>query len=230
MILRWFRRRRSEAPPRAVSAAAPRTVEPLPAVPRDERGLPDVRAVANHYGVPTELVDSLVASARPCFRLERGGEGSSRLGGAPDLPPGAAWPEYEGLPLTFFAQLRLDELPALDGQPALAGGMLQFFWDERYHEPTDVEGWCRVVHHTDASTPLEPRATPPGTRAEVEGWPRDGEYVEVPVRAVPWLSLDPALLEGIEDDSTFDAIAETLSVVNSGHRLLGYANPIQGPP
>jgi uncharacterized protein YwqG len=209
---------------------APRPrVDPLPRLPRDGRGLPDVDAIARHYGLPPELRQTVVESARPSYRLERAAAGGgSRLGGTPDLPPAEAWPEYAGAPLTFFAQVRLDDLPAFGATPPLSSGVLQFFWDEAYHEPDDERGWCRILHH-DLSMPLERRPTPLGTHAEVDGVPRDGEYVEFPVRAEPWLAVDPALLEDVEDDAVFDAANEVMGTLNRGHRLLAYADPIQGP-
>src|SRR5262245_27455074 len=36
--------------------------------------------------------------------------GASRFGGVPDLPPGAAWPDREGVPMEFIAQIRLADL------------------------------------------------------------------------------------------------------------------------
>ena len=221
--MRWRRLFGKEAPADGLH----RRLDPLARVPRDDGGLPDVDAIGRHYGLPPELRRRVVGSARRSYKVEPGAAGASRLGGTPDLPPSSVWPEYRGVPMTFFAQVRVD-YPPLEPAASLPAGMLQFFWDEAYHDETDERGWCRVLHH-DSSAPLERRPTPPGTRAEVDGYARDGEYDEVPARVEPWLSLDPALLDVVDDDS-FDAVAETVGAVNGGHRLLGYAAPIQGPP
>ncbi|MGB4774618.1 MAG: DUF1963 domain-containing protein [Daejeonella sp.] len=53
----------------------------------------------------------------------------SRIGGVPDLVPGQAWPEQNGSPLTFVAQILIsDEIKALDMENMLPqSGLLSFF-------------------------------------------------------------------------------------------------------
>src|SRR5262245_26635356 len=36
--------------------------------------------------------------------------GASRFGGVPDLPPGTEWPDRDGVPMEFIAQIRLADL------------------------------------------------------------------------------------------------------------------------
>ena len=56
--------------------------------------------------------------------------GASRIGGCPDLPEDFDWPEYEGRPLAFTAQLNLTELAAQPEVLALPkAGSLVFFYD-----------------------------------------------------------------------------------------------------
>jgi uncharacterized protein YwqG len=80
------------------------------------------------------LADSLLTEARPQLSLRAGKLykgaprlGRSRLGGAPDLPPGTAWPEVRGQPLIFMAQIRFDELPIPRGWPLPRKGLLSVF-------------------------------------------------------------------------------------------------------
>lgn len=40
--------------------------------------------------------------------------GDSKVGGKPDLPLDIDWPTYQGKPMTFFAQLNLEELAHLN--------------------------------------------------------------------------------------------------------------------
>lgn len=72
--------------------------------------------------------------------------GVSKLGGLPDLPEGIAWPEKQGQPQSFIAQIRLADVHAYDVDRVLPEtGMLWFFYDsgqETYGEdPADRSGW-----------------------------------------------------------------------------------------
>lgn len=59
--------------------------------------------------------------------------GASRFGGDPDLPPGAPWPERDGVPMPFVAQLRLAELAPFDVEHVLPDrGSLLFFHNEQW--------------------------------------------------------------------------------------------------
>lgn len=55
--------------------------------------------------------------------------GTTKLGGHPDLPPGTKWPRVHGEPLTFVAQVRLEELVRHlpEDSPLPAAGLLSFF-------------------------------------------------------------------------------------------------------
>lgn len=57
--------------------------------------------------------------------------GASRVGGRPDLPRRFKWPERDGVPLSFFAQLELAALARFDLERRLPGkGWLVHFIDE----------------------------------------------------------------------------------------------------
>src|SRR5215471_17981215 len=58
--------------------------------------------------------------------------GASRIGGMPDVTPDFKWPERNGAPQSFIAQLYLDEVHPYDTLGELpAGGMLWFFYDAK---------------------------------------------------------------------------------------------------
>ena len=72
--------------------------------------------------------------------------GVSKLGGLPDLPAGTQWPEWNGLPQSFIAQIHLDDLHSYDVQSVLPQhGMLWFFYDAQQQtfgaSPGDAGGW-----------------------------------------------------------------------------------------
>jgi hypothetical protein len=50
--------------------------------------------------------------------------GTSRTGGAPDLPPGTRWPRCKGQPQSFLAQIRVRDLPPQAAELRRAGGSL----------------------------------------------------------------------------------------------------------
>jgi uncharacterized protein YwqG len=72
--------------------------------------------------------------------------GSSRLGGLPDLPGGITWPAWKGVPMSFIAQIQLEDLKNLvPAQELPKKGLLALFYDstqETYGaDPADRGGW-----------------------------------------------------------------------------------------
>lgn len=141
-------------------------LEPLPAVGvehpvADE----DLMRLAADTGLITH-VEAVLALARRSIRLVPGDgpppAGSrTRLGGAPDLPFGAVWPQWEGAPLDFLAQLDLADAAAL-GMPAGAlpetGVLLIFSALQRSPSgaaPADGDS-ARVLYVPPERLPAEP--------------------------------------------------------------------------
>ncbi|GLV54450.1 hypothetical protein KDH_12970 [Dictyobacter sp. S3.2.2.5] len=89
--------------------------------------------------------------------------GISKIGGIPDLPQGQQWPMKKDVPLSFVAQIRLDEVAHYDTNHRLPQqGMLWFFYDssqETYGEdPQDAGGWS-VLYSSDVQH-LQPATVP----------------------------------------------------------------------
>ena len=84
--------------------------------------------------------------------------GTSKLGGSPDLPAKTPWPDRDGRPMAFVAQLDLAAVAPLapDGQLPQAG-LLSFFCST-IDFGDDHAG---LVIHTPADQPLQPRDPPP---------------------------------------------------------------------
>lgn len=88
-------------------------------------------------------VEAVVATARRTVRLVPGdgppAPGSrSRLGGAPDMPAGEIWPNWEAEPLTFVAQIDLAEANALGLEPLLPSAGLLLIFSALERSPTGV--------------------------------------------------------------------------------------------
>jgi uncharacterized protein YwqG len=97
----------------------------------------------------------------------RGGVGSSRFGGQPDLPPDFQWPS-SCLPFRFVAQFCLADVPSTEPTPLPSSGVLSFFvadYDEEelfWGDP----GYVRVFHFSDIESlaPAIGGATSPTVR------------------------------------------------------------------
>lgn len=163
--------------------------------------------------------------------------GASKLGGLPDLPAGAAWPEWRGLPQSFLAQLRLADLQSYL-QGALAGtlpeqGMLWFFYDaaqETYGaDPADQGGWQVVF--LDAEQPALQRTTAPATLPAESRFRACSLSFAVETTFSQQPDLDIPGLEWSEDDQQrYEALLADLAPAGSAtprHHLLGFPDTIQ---
>src|SRR5579859_5177466 len=97
--------------------------------------------------------------AEPSIRI-----GVSKLGGQPDLPQDARWPQWKGLPQSFIAQIRLKDVRAYDSGKLLPpDGMLWFFYDARQEtygaEPGDRGGWS-IIYRPGKTGRLRPTTFP----------------------------------------------------------------------
>lgn len=131
----------------------------------------DIQTAFSRAGLARVLKD-LDALVQPAIKLstapvaESSMElGTSKIGGLPDLPPGMSWPEWKGLPQSFLAQFRLQDLREFDVEHVLPPhGMLWFFYDARQQTfgdaPTDQGGW-HVSFLADEHPWLERASWPP---------------------------------------------------------------------
>ncbi|WP_328996642.1 YwqG family protein [Kribbella sp. NBC_01245] len=159
--------------------------------------------------------------------------GASRLGGRPDLPAKTAWPDWDGVPLAFIAQIDLADTHSFDAEGALpARGLLSFFYETETavwgSDPKDRGGWAVLF-------------TPPGAqlvrREPPSGLSVGGRFEALRLRPVPTFTFVPcesaefeALEISPEDAFTYSGVLDRLgdeppAVV---HRLLGHPDPLQG--
>ena len=114
--------------------------------------------------------DWVRAAARPMVGIARStmplSPGRSRLGGAPDLPPGTSWPHHEQGPYRFLAQVNFSEVRAPDTGLPSQGVLSVFvaddeeqnvFWKEphfiRALYTADPRGLVRVSPPADLNEP-----------------------------------------------------------------------------
>ena len=159
--------------------------------------------------------------------------GSSKLGGTPDLPPGTAWPECDGVPMALLAQLRMQDVQSYDPDGRLPkSGILYFFYEAKDQEwgfdPNHRRHWKVIYHDGDLA---ELRVTSPP-----DDLPEESRFLACKVtfsneitlpswesRDVERLNLSKAERDGYMDFPGADrGEGETI------HRLLGHPNQIQG--
>ena len=79
----------------------------------------------------------------------------SKIGGKPYLPKDFIWPYYQGLPLSFLAQINLEEVKSLDKDNLLPStGMLYFFYEletEEWGYHPESKGCAKVFYYEDIS-------------------------------------------------------------------------------
>ena len=79
----------------------------------------------------------------------------SKIGGKPYLPKDFIWPYYQELPLSFLAQINLEEVNSLDKDKLLPSkGMLYFFYEletEEWGYHPESKGCAKVFYYEDIS-------------------------------------------------------------------------------
>lgn len=127
--------------------------------------LDDLDALIDRCGLSAAR-DLILAHTTPCFHLIAGGPaadaplGTTRLGGAPDLPVGSVWPAGKSGYCGFLGQLDLADVAARTGAADLPNrGLLSLFVDsiDSAAEPVPVRAIL-----TPSGTALARLTAPPG--------------------------------------------------------------------
>ena len=179
--------------------------------------------------------DALVDAARPSIRLDADAGpdhdrvGASRLGGEPDLPPGAEWPRKAGAPLSFVAQLDLSELAPYDVEGVLpTDGLLSFFYDATTQQawgfdPEDRGSW--ELRHVAPDEELRRTPAPDDLdragRLRPVGWRPRGELAFATFDSLAVDRLGLTRDETIAYSDLLETDDETI------HRVLGHPDPVQ---
>jgi uncharacterized protein YwqG len=100
--------------------------------------------------------------------------GSSRLGGQPDLPDGFMWPSVKEKPMSFIAQICLEDIAGFGpAQNLPSSGTLSFFYDSSQGtygaSPNDRSGWD--VTFFEPAVPLKTTPFPESLPQQARFWP-----------------------------------------------------------
>lgn len=161
--------------------------------------------------------------------------GSSRLGGEPDLPAAFTWPAWRDTPMSFLAQIRLDELAAFPAAGVLPKtGLLSFFYDadqETYGaDPSDRGGW-QVVHFKGKAESWKRRAFPEALPEAARfstcllSFSSEVSLPSSPEQHLPSLNWSEAEVEGYEDFFYTYPSMEDRGTLH--HRMLGHPDQLQ---
>lgn len=199
-----------------------------------------------------ELRDDIVRLLEPSteLRTNRVAEteipiATSKMGGLPDMLPGAQWPAKSGRPLAFLAQLRLETLP-FDHLPDPTGprsGLISFWYDVAGElwgfDPEDRGAW-KVLYVPDSQyTDLVRREFPAletgdGVAERLrQSW---GPNEACTVSSFAGMSFDiDAFFDVLpEMDEATEKLIDRLMEIFGGkqgegvHRFFGHPNTIQG--
>jgi uncharacterized protein YwqG len=134
----------------------------------------EFKAILLRGGCPEDMASKFSGLVEPSISLktEPADEsqiavGACKTGGRPDLGPNTKWPEWNGEPLAFLAQLDLAQLREYEVCSTLPPtGLLLFFYEQaqatRGNTPTDRDGW-RVLYEPESAV-LGRRAFPDGLK------------------------------------------------------------------
>jgi uncharacterized protein YwqG len=181
----------------------------------------------------------IIQAARTCVLLtpelvepDALASGASRIGGLPDMPMGAAWPEWRDGPLAFIAQLKLEDLagfPACAELPA-TGHLLFFYHAEQAtwgFDPADRGSWHVIYVQSESLQ----RATSPAALAKHAIFrPCSVSYGEEITLPPPESAAFEALgFSENEREAYFDVYDGLLAEgYGSSTWVLGYPDQIQG--
>ncbi len=159
--------------------------------------------------------------------------GSSRIGGQPDLPSGVQWPMVGEQPLTFIAQIRLEDVPwKPDNLPQ--SGLLSFFYnavDQPWgYDPRHAGNW-KVIYSADTAA-LECLIPPEQVKQDGEFEPLAVEF-SVQTTLPSWHTLAVRRMDLSEAEiDLYMELTEKITEHNAPgfpiHRFLGQPDPVQG--
>ncbi|MEK3789943.1 YwqG family protein [Paenibacillus sp. FSL K6-1230] len=161
--------------------------------------------------------------------------GNSKIGGNPDLHASVDWPMYDGKPLTFIAQIQLNEVP-WKPEPLPQSGLLSFFYeavDQPWGFDPEEAGQWKVIYVADMAG-LERKAKPAElvnrdeAEAEALAVNFSVQTTLLPPRTLEMKRLGPNADEMDKYMDLRESVVEHNGANTVIHRFLGHPDPIQG--
>ncbi len=161
------------------------------------------------------------------------GIGASKLGGSPDLTPDQVWPIRKGVPMSFIAQINLNQMQPYDLAHLLPKtGLLLFFYDSNQQdggsEATQRGQWQVILYPSDPAK-LHRTASPATL-------PAKGRFKGCALDGTPefTLPLDLSAFGLAWDDADSNRYSDFMTTYSSvedrktaHHRMLGHTDQIQ---
>lgn len=158
--------------------------------------------------------------------------GVSKLGGRPDLPADVTWPVFNNKPLSFLAQLNLEELcNVYDHTDMPKTGMLYFFYDnaqETWGMSIEEKSSWRVIY-SESDDHLVRTAFPKNL---MDDYRFGSAKVDMMLRqSYPQWENDIVQLANLTDEATdhyIDFVGDSYGENGVITKVFGYPNQIQG--
>ena len=214
-------------PEQLKAAQRPSFAGPIPRDIRDRMLVEQARLMseaASAAGLRPDVIDRSLPAVRvrSCIAPSRMPVGASRFGGRPDLPAGYPWPQHQGMPMAFLAQLRCEELSAaLAAGDVPADGLLVVFVAMEPFDGTMVTEQAHLA--VIPADGLKRRPWPAGL-------PTEARFM--PSLAAPEPMLSPPnrfeLTDAMVDDRV-DSFLDAIRPPGPLHQLLGHPATVQHP-
>ncbi len=186
---------------------------------------------------PEPLCSRIASLIRPAIVLETSSSIEepaplmSKFGGAPDVPVGFEWP-LGNQPLSFVAQLRLEELADFDLENRLPKSGLLSFWMGHGGLNAAISD-CGVFHfQSEGWQKLElPQSNNEGILGNVRRWFAGDKIVALPPTPLQFDACPSHPYGGAEfyDEEHSDFVGEVLdgAFYGTGHQMFGFPRNIQ---
>lgn len=160
--------------------------------------------------------------------------GGSHMGGEPDLPILESWPQMNGAPMSFVAQIRLSDAHGLDGGSALpADGLLSFFYDASQQtfgsDPKDRAGLSVLYTPASGIAGLARTEWPGSLAASARFKPATLTFASTATYAQDLQAEFPGRAVSPQDQQHYEAALTKLTPPPGGprHQMLGHPDTIQ---